>query len=495
MPGGINSGIIGSTTQAPAQLQLALPEPISQEIQQPYILNGLTYKSNNPYIIDRDDVGNIKLQESASNQRLIIEPSIENITNQSFVEVVDTQFKYFKFPVKVNATGASELDIDLPDFTLDRYEGRLIKVKGGTFYFIENGIKRLFYIRADSTWAIKNNLPPFANIAGNISGKEIGGDNYTNYADVTYDIVPISVLASYEEGSAYTWIDAFPEEEDRYSKFHYNVNTFDSLGGTNIYINGPDFSPAEFSITALSTHQPGMRYSEFNTDDTKDSYLGFNVNTPGVSTYTWGLDYSVANVHIYKTDVDTDDDWYYYLMSTRIKAEGIGGTNMKVKMDVNGVDHNMTPFLVDGFGNKSGTATVTFPAPSGGDYGGWVLRIPELIERLKTKNPNKIVTLSNGNEQIKGNVGIRFNLQFPETNYDDTKTREVYFEFRIGKDNNTDDFEVVDGNFHTSWYGGVSNRTYTDVDSNWNAANNANGWGWGNHIVAALNASLVDYPV
>jgi len=523
MPGGINSSGINSIgiseggasnntpgtsgfsniTEAPAQLLLAtdlVPEPIAQEIQQPYILNGLTYKSNNPYIIDRDGAGNIKLQESASNQRLIIEPSIENITNQSFVEVVDTQFKYFKFPVRVTSTGTEGLDIDLPNFRYDVYEGRLLK-DGDTLWIIKDNLKRLFYIKADSTWAIKNRLPPFANIAGDIGGKEKGEDNWfsttdgieTGYDNKTYTITAPSVIASYKEGPAYTWLDTFPDGEDRYSKFHYSVTNFDSLGGTNIYINGRDFSPAEFSQAALGNQQPQTRFSEFNTDDTKDSYLGFNVQTPSGWIDSWGLK-DPQDIHIYKQDSTTDSNWNYYVVSTTIHVIRVGGTHMTLNVDGDGVDLNMTPFLVDGDGIKSGTPVVTFPAPGGGDYGGWVLRIPELIERLKTKNPNKIVTLSNGNEQIKGNVGIRFNLQFPESGLPNApQTRTVYFEYRIKKDQNNRVKEVV-GDFHTSWYDGDSNRTYSDIDANWNSDNNAGGWGW-SKIIEPINANLESYSL
>ena len=111
MPTNINLSNVSSAAikKVPEVNPVQLIDPISQEIQQPYIVNGLTYKSNNSYVIDRDAGGNIKLHESASNQRLIIEPSIENITNESFVEVVDTQFKYFKFPAKIRSGQADTL--------------------------------------------------------------------------------------------------------------------------------------------------------------------------------------------------------------------------------------------------------------------------------------------------------------------------------------------------------------------------------------------------
>ena len=103
-----------------------LPDPVAQEIQQPYIVNGLTYKSNDPYVIERDDAGNIKLYESTSNQRLIIEPSIENVNNRSFVEAVNTQFQYFKFPAKTIADGSDQIDIPNLDIDFDSLSGHYV---------------------------------------------------------------------------------------------------------------------------------------------------------------------------------------------------------------------------------------------------------------------------------------------------------------------------------------------------------------------------------
>ena len=35
------------------------PDGLSQQIQQPYIQDGFTYKSNNKFVMQRDDAGNI----------------------------------------------------------------------------------------------------------------------------------------------------------------------------------------------------------------------------------------------------------------------------------------------------------------------------------------------------------------------------------------------------------------------------------------------------
>lgn len=108
--------------------QFELPEGLAQSIQQPYITNGLTYKSNNKFVMQRDDAGNIVLDATADKiQNLIIEPNIERITNKSVVEVFNTQFNYFKFPAKTKNTGAfgafdiGDIDLGIEDNLNSRY--------------------------------------------------------------------------------------------------------------------------------------------------------------------------------------------------------------------------------------------------------------------------------------------------------------------------------------------------------------------------------------
>ena len=66
----------------------------------------------------------MKLQISASsNQNLIIEPAIENFTNTSFINAVDTQFNYFKFPASIKAPDIPEATIDDINFNLNTADG------------------------------------------------------------------------------------------------------------------------------------------------------------------------------------------------------------------------------------------------------------------------------------------------------------------------------------------------------------------------------------
>ena len=94
-----------------------LNDPVAGDQQAKYIKRGLTYISNNTAIIPRDSGGNIVLNESATdNPMLYIDPVAEQITMNSALKVLDTRFKYYKFPVTVNATTTTDLNTDI---TLD----------------------------------------------------------------------------------------------------------------------------------------------------------------------------------------------------------------------------------------------------------------------------------------------------------------------------------------------------------------------------------------
>ena len=108
----------------PAGAPLPVIPNVPESIQQEYIDNGLTFKSNNQYVTDRDTAGNIKFQISGSNnQNLVIEPAIENFTNSSFINAVDTQFNYFKFPASIKAADIPESTINEINFNLGLADG------------------------------------------------------------------------------------------------------------------------------------------------------------------------------------------------------------------------------------------------------------------------------------------------------------------------------------------------------------------------------------
>lgn len=67
----------------------------------PYIENGLVYQSNNPDFVERDDNGNIIVNQGATdNQNLVLEATSLYYVNRSVVSNIDTRFKYFRFPAE-----------------------------------------------------------------------------------------------------------------------------------------------------------------------------------------------------------------------------------------------------------------------------------------------------------------------------------------------------------------------------------------------------------
>lgn len=87
-----------------------LLDPIDLELQSKYREQGITYISNNNSVVKRDDSGNIILNEGKQNPLLVIQPVNAKIINSSVTKVIDTQFNYFKFPVRVIQ---SPIDLDL----------------------------------------------------------------------------------------------------------------------------------------------------------------------------------------------------------------------------------------------------------------------------------------------------------------------------------------------------------------------------------------------
>jgi hypothetical protein len=79
-----------------------------------YIINGLTTVSNNNFVNPRDTAGNIIVDGDSS--ILTIEGITYGIINNSVLPVIDTQFRYFKFPVTTTIIDESadlNLDLDL----------------------------------------------------------------------------------------------------------------------------------------------------------------------------------------------------------------------------------------------------------------------------------------------------------------------------------------------------------------------------------------------
>ena len=89
-------------------------DSINVDQQVKYRKDGLTSISNNATVVPRDTNGNIVLeQDSDSNPLLIIEPTANRITTKSILRILDTQFKYFKFPARTVVIEEEPVDLNL----------------------------------------------------------------------------------------------------------------------------------------------------------------------------------------------------------------------------------------------------------------------------------------------------------------------------------------------------------------------------------------------
>ena len=89
-------------------------DSINVDQQVKYQKDGLTRISNNTTVVPRDANGNIILeQELDSNPLLIIETTANRITTKSILRVLDTQFKYFKFPARTTVVQEEPVDLNL----------------------------------------------------------------------------------------------------------------------------------------------------------------------------------------------------------------------------------------------------------------------------------------------------------------------------------------------------------------------------------------------
>ena len=301
-----------------SQISQYVPTPEELLEYEKYIVSGSTYKSNIDFVNNRDTKGNISLNESGSNDQLLFESVTNNFTNRSVVSSIDTQFKYFKFPAQISANiddikfDESLLDVDIQQGILnDPYQGKLIRSAaagaGGDRFFVQGLVKRKFFVKADSTWALKNNLPPFANIAGNISGKDSGEDNFfsadpvtninTGWSENTVLEVPASVFDGYDIGSDYTPEDAFPEG-NVYGKISFKTSIANN-GDINdipvnkfLVINGPKFGFMTYNKIRETIGQ--FRFAEFVAEELSNSYIGISIENFNNSYSELG-DYNIGS--------------------------------------------------------------------------------------------------------------------------------------------------------------------------------------------------------
>ena len=103
-----------------------------------YQRKGVTYRSNDPAVVQRDEAGNVILLEGEQNQLLRIEPIATNITTTSMLKVLDTQFTYFKFPTSYPIETTLDLDLDT-DIELDTVDTIYARYRPSEARIILNG--------------------------------------------------------------------------------------------------------------------------------------------------------------------------------------------------------------------------------------------------------------------------------------------------------------------------------------------------------------------
>ena len=96
-----------------------LLDPIALQQTSKYIKDGLTVVSNNTDIVPRDENGNIVVQ---SGSYMVIEPNSFNFNSKPILDILDTRFNYFRFPVQITS---DPVDVDV-SFDFDNVSAKYI---------------------------------------------------------------------------------------------------------------------------------------------------------------------------------------------------------------------------------------------------------------------------------------------------------------------------------------------------------------------------------
>jgi len=94
-------------------------DPVALQQTSKYIKDGLTVVSNNTDIIPRDINGNIVVQ---SGSYMVIEPNSFNFDSKPMLDILDTRFNYFSFPVQITS---NPIDVDV-NFDFDNISAKYI---------------------------------------------------------------------------------------------------------------------------------------------------------------------------------------------------------------------------------------------------------------------------------------------------------------------------------------------------------------------------------
>jgi len=240
---------------------------------QPYIQNGLEYVSGLPFVHKRDNNGNIILIENeATNQKLLIEPNVVSYTNESVINALDTQFKFYVFPPNVIVQEPLDLtfDIDISQIETDRFEGRLLRTNRGYFYIQQNQARPFSLGAAGSFWLHKEGLPPFHKIDRQLSldsdvnnlldEYDLGENIYALYHNKSYEQVSNILVDSYNLGETFYANEALPTSRIFQIRVHINLKidnglpveavnseaifSFDTTGTNVAETNGIEFRPS-----------------------------------------------------------------------------------------------------------------------------------------------------------------------------------------------------------------------------------------------------------
>jgi len=130
-----------------------------------YEILGVTYNSNDLYVNARDANGILRLINDQPNSLLVIEPIAQRITNASILKVIDTQFRYFKFPARTTVIEEEavdlDFDLDLQDPVYARYRPsenrRIIEHTDYSFILIDE-IQDGLPQQSPNTYTISKNI-------------------------------------------------------------------------------------------------------------------------------------------------------------------------------------------------------------------------------------------------------------------------------------------------------------------------------------------------
>jgi len=245
-----------------------------------YQTNGLTVISNNTNIVPRDLAGNVMLHEDVTdNPLLIIEPTTKKITTKSILRVIDTQFKYFKFPATTTIIDdLDDLDLNLDlDLNTDPIYARYkpsedSRINAGSLYSgilmdeVEDGIPQkntnAYYISKE----IKNSGKDLRIRIALQHRYDSPKDNQTS--DVEFSLIKTNI----DTGLNRTY-QLYPEDNKAMSQYQVKTLLVD-----DVLLNSEFAIGDTFSIGAVSEHDEEFKYHTINavtsywvtTDDSKN---------------------------------------------------------------------------------------------------------------------------------------------------------------------------------------------------------------------------------